>query len=126
VLEHIHASAARSSAIDSAAATPPVPTAPAGDCPVRHLISHGADMGLEQQKALLGMQREKVTPGPPAFSLQSLIDVSGILVNGIHRAMLDFSIKYGPVSRWATAPPRTGSLVVCAPVGECAPELCSL
>jgi hypothetical protein len=58
-------------------------------------------MGLEQQKALLGMQREKVTPGPPAFSLQSLLDVSGILVNGIHRAMLDFSIKYGPVSRCA-------------------------
>ena len=80
---------------------------------MRHLISHGADMGLEQQKALLGMQREQVTPGPPAFSLQSLLDVSGILVNGIHRAMLDFSIKYGPVSRWAAAPPRTTAVDTC-------------
>ena len=82
---------------------------------MRHLISHGADMGLEQQKALLGLQREKVTPGPPAFSLQSLIDVSGILVDGIHRAMLDFSIKYGPVSRWAAAPPHTTSVCACLP-----------
>lgn len=102
-LPHLNApssvAAARSSAIDSTATAPPVPAAPSGECPVQHLMQHGADMGLEQQKALLGMQRQKVTPGPPAFSLQSMIDVSGILVNGIHQAMLSFSIKYGPVSR---------------------------
>lgn len=88
---------------------------------MRHLISHGAEIGLEQQKALLGMQQEKVTPGPPAFSLQSLIDVSGILVNGIHRAMLDFSIKYGPVSRCAPLAPSS----VCAHVGKSAQGLAS-
>jgi len=29
-----------------------------------------------------------------------LLQVTGILVGGIHQAMLDFSIKYGPVCRW--------------------------
>lgn len=67
---------ARSSVFESAAAAPPTPAAPSVECPVRHLVRHGADLGLEQQKALLGMQSEKVTPGPPALSLASMIDVS--------------------------------------------------
>ena len=40
-----------------------------------------------------------VTPGPSAFSLDSLADVGVIFTDGIHEAMLHFSQKYGPASR---------------------------
>jgi len=85
-----------------ASTAPPAPTPEAKECPVQHAIkNYGADLSLAQQKALLGMQTERVTPGPPAFSLASLLDVTSILTGGIHKAMLTFSIKYGPVCRFA-------------------------
>ena len=40
------------------------------------------------------------TPGPAAFSLQSLQDVALIFTDGLHEAMLRFAQRYGPVSRW--------------------------
>mmetsp|Transcript_33372 Transcript_33372/g.86576 ORF Transcript_33372/g.86576 Transcript_33372/m.86576 type:complete len:592 (+) Transcript_33372:398-2173(+) len=41
------------------------------------------------------------TPGPPALSLASLLDVSKILAFGIQEAMLQYFDKYGPVCRFA-------------------------
>lgn len=91
---------ARSSVVEGASVAPPIPAAPAGECPVRHIMQQsGERLALEQQQALLGMQKEVVTPGPAAISIASLLDVSSILTGGIHKAMLSFSIKYGPVCR---------------------------
>jgi hypothetical protein len=53
----------------------------------------------EQAAAELYRAQEVVTPGPPVFSLRSLLDVSKILFGGIHEAMLHFSNSYGPVCR---------------------------
>ena len=38
-------------------------------------------------------------PGPPAFSVESAVDVLKILTDGIHGAMLQFEAKYGDICR---------------------------
>lgn len=49
------------------------------------------------------------TPGPSPFSLQSLMDVSLIFTEGLHEAMLRFSARYGPVSRFANPSALNGA-----------------
>jgi hypothetical protein len=64
-------------------------------------------LGLAKER-VTDQPKEKVahveTPGPPAFSIQSFLDVAMILTKGIHEAMLAFNAKYGPVCRYAFVP----------------------
>lgn len=76
-------------------------------------LSGGAKCPFSRVAGSLGLAKERVvdkpkpttsdvvTPGPPAFSVQSFMDVGLILTSGIHEAMLTFHSKYGPVCRFA-------------------------
>ncbi|PRW33565.1 cytochrome P450 [Chlorella sorokiniana] len=64
---------------------------------VRQLGGEQQGAQPQRQRALGSVQ----TPGPDPFSLQSLQDVGCIFTDGLHEAMLRFSQRYGPVSRFS-------------------------
>jgi hypothetical protein len=68
-------------------------------CPVSALLGRGKSN--TSTKEVAQTQGPVRTPGPEAFSIASVVDVSKILIFGIQEAMLQYFNKYGPVCRFA-------------------------
>lgn len=95
-------------AADMAAAISGAASAASSGCPFSKLsaaITSPLPKPPDQQGAREAEYSAVVIPGPQPFSLESLIDVSQIFFHGLHAAMLQFSMKYGPICRYARCCP---------------------
>ena len=86
----------------------------AASCPFSSLLG-AASLGKATPPAEGHQADDAVrTPGPPPLGLESMMDVSQIVIHGIQVAMLNYFEKYGPVCRYIhsscqnhTHPPHT-------------------